>query len=65
MINFLKFIFGYIFSIWWNLLIVLLWFIVKEKHLITMRYKFKESLRYVYLEIKIPKHVTRSPKAME
>lgn len=65
MINFLKFIFGYIFSIWWFLLIVLLWFIVKEKHLITMRYKFKESLRYVYLEIKIPKHVTRSPKAME
>jgi len=65
MIDFLRFVLGYIFSIWWFLLVVLLWFIVKEKHLITVRFRYKGTLKYSYLEIKIPRYVKRSAKAME
>ncbi|MFZ8848043.1 MAG: hypothetical protein ACO2O4_02265, partial [Minisyncoccia bacterium] len=65
MISLLKFILGYLFSVWWLILPLLVWFIVKEKHLVTVRYAYRGKLRWIFLEIKIPPYVKKSPKAME
>ncbi len=65
MINFFKFIIGFILSIWWILLPFLVWFVVKEKHLTTVRYRYRGGLKWVFLELKVPPYVKKSPKAME
>lgn len=65
MVDFLKFTFGFIFSIWWILLPLLVWFIVKEKHLTTIRYRYRGGLKWVFLEIKVPPYVKKSPRSME
>jgi len=65
MISLLKFILGYLFSVWWLILPLLVWFIVKEKHLITVRYAYRGRLKWIFIEIKVPPYVKKSPKAME
>jgi hypothetical protein len=65
MLDFLKFILGYIFSVWWLILPLMVWFIVKEKHLFIKRIVYRSGLKWVFLEIKIPEHVKKTPSAME
>lgn len=63
--DFLSFLFGAIFSIWWIMLPAMLIWIIWDKHLMTVRMNYLAKLNWVYLEIQIPPNVTRTPKAME
>ena len=50
---------------WWIIIPIVLFFIFKELWLYYIRVKFIGSLKWVLLEIKIPKEVQKTPKAME
>ncbi len=65
MIEFLKFTIGFLFFSWWLILPLVLWFIIKEKHIITKRIAYRGGLSWVILEIKIPEYVKKTPAAME
>ncbi|GIW66020.1 MAG: hypothetical protein KatS3mg094_539 [Candidatus Parcubacteria bacterium] len=65
MIDYLRFIIGFLFSVWWLILPLILWYIVKEKHLITKRITYRAKIQWIFLEIKIPEFVKKTPSAME
>lgn len=65
MIDFFKFVFGFLFFSWWLILPLILWFIVKEKHLLTKRIVYRSGIKWTVLEIKIPEFVKKTPTAME
>jgi hypothetical protein len=65
MVDYLNYLFGFVFSGWWFFLPFFLYYIVRDKHISTIRFNYLGSRKYSYLEIKIPPEVTRSPKAME
>ncbi|MCS7184075.1 MAG: hypothetical protein NZ866_01865 [Patescibacteria group bacterium] len=65
MIDFLKFVFGFLFFSWWLILPLIVWYIVKEKHIFIKRIVYRSSLRWIFLEIKIPEFVKKTPAAME
>ena len=50
---------------WWIIIPIVLFFIFKELWLYYIRVKYIGSLKWVLLEIKIPKEVQKTPKAME
>ncbi|GIW66392.1 MAG: hypothetical protein KatS3mg095_0290 [Candidatus Parcubacteria bacterium] len=65
MIDFFKFSLGFLFFSWWLILPLILWYIIKEKHLITKRIAYRGGIEWVFLEIKVPEFVKKTPAAME
>jgi len=63
--EFFKFTLGFLFISWWLILPLILWYIIKEKHLITKRIVYRGGIKWVFLEIKIPEMVKKTPSAME
>lgn len=57
--------FKIIIDYWWVITPVALFFIFRELWLDYVRTKYINSLKWILLEIKIPKEVQKSPKAME
>jgi hypothetical protein len=52
-------------SIWWFWLFAILWPLFRELWLCVKQEKFKASIKWVLLEIKIPREILQSPRAME
>jgi len=50
---------------WWLVLPVVLFLILRKTWLNHIRKEFIKSLEWIVLEIKIPKNVVKTPKAME
>lgn len=64
-LNSVKIVFSILLSLWWVYLPIFLFFIA---HAAIQNYtflKYKLSLKWILLEIKVPKEVHKSPKAME
>lgn len=59
------FILRFLFDNWWLLLPFLFWQIFWEKYKELKRYIFLKGVKYKVLELKFPKNITKSPKAME
>lgn len=64
-LNSFKFAFSIFFSLWWVYLPIFLFLIAKMAIENYTNLKFRMSLRWVLLEIKVPQEMNKSPKAME
>lgn len=54
-----------LFSMWWILLFIASFLLVKDLWLYRQRALYKKAIQWVLLEIQIPREVRKSPKAME
>ncbi|MCL4358434.1 MAG: hypothetical protein M1505_01175 [Patescibacteria group bacterium] len=65
MLDYLNYIFGFFFSSWWLFLPLVTYYIVRDKHFLTVRFNYLGSVKQVHLEVKIPAGVTKTARAME
>lgn len=65
MINAFETVLNVVLEYWWAIVPVALFFIFKELWLDYVQTKYINSLKWTLLEIKIPKQVEKTPKAME
>ena len=52
-------------SYWWVYLPIFLFFMARMAYMVYIQYRYVFGLKWILLEIKIPKEVRKSPKAME
>jgi hypothetical protein len=61
----LDYIGGFLLSLWWIYLLLFLFFLAKDLWLKQARQKFFQEIDWVLLEVKPPREIKKTPRAME